>query len=194
MADTLANTDQSRRDPANSLQSSLRASILEHIFIGEVGRALWCAGVKDFEILRGEVDAKGHDLVIECCGIVRHIQLKSTYHGSKVDEVTVSLDLQRKRSGCVVWLEFDAISMTLGPYHWLGGAPGEGLPRLGDKVAQHTRARRTVDGVRVRSPRLNHRVVKKTKFTRFADIAGLVRAMFGELDGSRTPASQQQVG
>jgi hypothetical protein len=184
MADAPAKADQTPGDASNSLQSSLRASILDHIFIGELGRALWCAGVKDFEILRGEVDAKGHDLVIECNGIVRHIQLKSTYRGSRVDEVTISLDLQRKRCGCVVWLEFDATNMTLGPYLWLGGAPGDPLPDLGDKVAQHSRARRTVEGARLRSPRPNHRVVKKTRFTRFADVDGLVAVMFGPLDGS----------
>jgi hypothetical protein len=187
MVDTLADTVPNRRDASNSLQSSLRASILEHIFIGELGRALWCAGVKDFEILRSEVDANGHDLVIECQDVVRHIQLKSTYHGSSVDEVTISLDLQRKRCGCVVWLEFDSQRMTLGPYLWFGGNPGDPLPSLGDKVAQHTRARRTIEGAAVRSLRPNHRVVKKSKFTRFADIDGLLRVMFGPLEGSRPP-------
>lgn len=173
-------TPTARPDPSNSLHSSLRASILEHIFIGELGRALWCAGVRNFEVLRSEVDAYGHDLVVECSGIVRHIQLKSSHEGSHVAEVTLSLDLQQKNCGCVIWLEFDE-RMKIVSYRWFGGIPGEPLPSLGDKIATHTRGRKIAEGGPIRSPRPNHRVVKKSRFTRFEQIDQLLCAMFGPL-------------
>lgn len=134
----------------------------------------------NFEILRSEVDANGHDLVIECNGCVRHIQLKSTYRGSTVDQVTASLDLARRPCGCVVWLEFDS-DMKLGPYLWFGAGPGHPLPPLGDKVAHHTRGRRTEQGTVSRSPRPNHRVLRKNKLSKFDRIEDLVQAMFGPI-------------
>ncbi len=162
---------------ANSLRSSLRANILEHIFIGELGRTLWCAGATDFEILRSEIDAKGHDLVVECGGVVRHIQLKSSHRGSSVRTVTINTALLSKPSGCVIWLEFDA-TMTLGPYRWFGAAPGLPLPALGDRIARHTRGRRDQQGVLGRLPRPGHRVLRITQFRTFQGIDQLVEAMF----------------
>ena len=42
-----------------SLHSSLRAQILEHLFIGEVLQTMWQMGYSDMEVLRGEVDTGG---------------------------------------------------------------------------------------------------------------------------------------
>ncbi len=175
-----ANDISCQPDASHSRQSSLRASILEHIFIGEVGRTLWCAGIRNFEILRSEVDASGHDLVIECNGIMRHVQLKSSFTESSTRNVDISVELGRKPSGCVVWCVFDAVTLKLGPYLWFGAEPGKRLPPLGDKITRHTRGR-TKAARPERSLRINHRVLSKTKFQRFDSIEPLVEALFGNV-------------
>ena len=173
----------SRPDASHSRQSSLRARILEHIFIGELGRALWCAGIRDFEVLRSEVDASGHDLVIECSGIMRHVQLKSSFAHSNTRSVDISLKLANKPSGCVIWLEFDEQSLRLGPYRWFGAEPRQPLPALGDKISRHTRGRTT--GADPQRPlRPAHRVLRKAQFRTFDSIEPLVEAMFGHCASS----------
>ncbi|MFE3835591.1 hypothetical protein [Pseudogemmobacter sonorensis] len=58
----------------HSRNSVLREIILEHLFVGELLRHLWRAGVTDAEILRSEFDAGGHDLVLSRDALTRHIQ------------------------------------------------------------------------------------------------------------------------
>jgi hypothetical protein len=65
-------------DASHYLQSSLREKLLEHLFIGELVQELWKQGRRDIEILRGEIDFAGYDLVLECNGVLRHVQLKSS--------------------------------------------------------------------------------------------------------------------
>src|SRR5947208_3563372 len=100
--------------------ASLRASIIDHLFLGQLLRCLWAQGFRAIELLRAEVDAAGYDILIECNGIGRHIQLKSSYDGARTDRVPVNSALALKPSGCVVWIRFDPETMRLGPYLWLG--------------------------------------------------------------------------
>jgi hypothetical protein len=162
-------------DAAHSRQSSLRASILEHVFIGEVGRALWRAGIRNFEILRSEVDASGHDLVIECNDMMRHVQLKSSFTDSNTRKVDINLALADKPSGCVIWLVFDPATLKLGPYLWFGAGPGARLPALGDKISRHTRGHANA----ARSLRPQHRVLSKSRFEKFDNVERLITALFG---------------
>jgi hypothetical protein len=77
------------RDP------SLREKALEHLFVGDLLRHLWCQGITDVEFLTPGVDRDGYDLVLESNGIVRHIQLKSRFRGSSVAEVDVHINLPK---------------------------------------------------------------------------------------------------
>lgn len=61
----------------DSLRSSHREALLEHLFAGEIMRRLWIAGVERLEVLKPQVDDSGYALVLEAGSIVRHIQLKS---------------------------------------------------------------------------------------------------------------------
>src|SRR6476620_10460783 len=63
--------------------SSCLEKVLEHRFLAELTSALWLGGVRDFEVLRSDVDSHGYDLVIEANGILRHIQLKAMVCGGK---------------------------------------------------------------------------------------------------------------
>ena len=58
---------------ADSLFSSYRERVLEHLFVGEVLRELWLRGEHQVEVLRPEVDGAGYDVVLECQSVVRHI-------------------------------------------------------------------------------------------------------------------------
>src|SRR5881396_3207471 len=115
---TLAAQDDERSAVINSAyaaDSSLREKLLEHLFVGELLRTLWRRGARQVELLRAEVDACGYDVVLECNGVLRHVQLKSSYRGAKTNRVNINVGLQRKASGCVIWIMFDPRTMDIGP-------------------------------------------------------------------------------
>jgi hypothetical protein len=49
--------------------------------------------------------------VLEANRIIRHVQLKSSFRGSKVREVDIRL--LRKPGGCILWLEFDRETLAI---------------------------------------------------------------------------------
>jgi hypothetical protein len=117
---------------AHSFDSSLREQALGHIFLGQLLAFMWRNSARDIEVLKSEVDRGGYDVVLESNGIIRHIQLKSSFRGSKVREVDVSTKLLRKPGGCILWLEFDRENLAIERYLLVrrqGGncAPGSGL-------------------------------------------------------------------
>src|SRR6202140_4036957 len=124
---------------AHSFDSSLREQALGHLFLGQLLTFMWRSGVRDIEVLKSEVDRGGYDVVLESNGVIRHVQLKSSFRGSKVREVDVSTKLLRKPGGCILWLEFDPESLAIERYYWFGGKPGTGLPDLGFRVSRHSK-------------------------------------------------------
>ena len=82
----------------HSEHSRYREKLLEHLFIGEVMRHLWCQGVTTAEFLRPEVDSGGYDVVIACRNIIRYIQLKSSYRGAKTARQKITIRLAEKKS------------------------------------------------------------------------------------------------
>lgn len=165
---------------ADSLQSSYRERLIEHLFVGEVLRALWLSGVPQVEVLKSEVDAAGYDVVMECESVVRYLQLKSGRRDGKRPDVGVSLKLAKKPSGCVIWVLFDPDTLELGPFLWFGGAPGAPLPDVsGFKIGKHTKA----DSTGRKAERPNIRLIPKTRFEALSSIAAIVDRLFG-LDGA----------
>ena len=120
------------------------------------------------------MDNAGYDLVIECNGIMRHIQLKSTYKGAKTSRVKINTALTNKPSGCVVWMFFDPETVDLGPFYWFGGSPGGPLPPLGDRVAKHTKG----DAKGVKRQREKIRELTKTSFEILENIDGVADYLF----------------
>ena len=110
----------------HSADSSLREQALGHLFLGQLLAFMWRNGARDIEVLKSEVDRGGYDVVLEANGIIRHVQLKSSFRGSKVREVDVSTKLLRKPGGCVLWLEFDRESLAIERFY---------LRRGGDRAA-----------------------------------------------------------
>ncbi|UPK33588.1 hypothetical protein IVB18_36140 [Bradyrhizobium sp. 186] len=159
----------------HSQDSSLREQALGHLFLGELLAAMWRSDRRDIEVLKGEVDRGGYDLVLESNGLVRHVQLKSSFIGSKVRHVSVGTKLMAKPGGCVIWLEFDADSLKLERYLWLGGDPGQALPDIGSRVARHSKS----NSAGQKTERPMHRQVAKSKFQAVASINQLKDRLFG---------------
>lgn len=162
----------------HSLLSSYREALLEHLFAGEIMRHAWLSGLRRMEVLKPQVDGGGYDLVLESKSVVRHVQLKATFRTSTVRRFTIHTGLSRKPSGCVICMHFDQETLELGPFFWLGGAPGEQLPDLSRfPVARHTKG----DSKGVKNPRPNLRVVPRSAFERVDDVALLAAKLFGPL-------------
>jgi hypothetical protein len=169
-----------RATSIHSTESSLREKIIEHLFVGELLRCLWCKGVRDVEVLRAEVDRNGYDLVIESRGIVRHVQLKASHRRAKTAALNIHINLQAKPSACVIWIQFDPESMALGPYLWFGAKAGQRIQALGDIVARHSKA----NSEGIKSERRNHRVIKRARLETVASLDELVERLFGISPGA----------
>lgn len=154
--------------------STLRERIVEHVFVGDVLRALWRRGVTDVEILRPEFDAHGYDVVMNRGPIVRHVQLKTQAAG----KVSVGRALAEKPSGCVVWIALNKETLELGPFLWFGGLPGERLPDISN-YPNPKRATHNAGGVR--PIRKNHHVLPPAAFTKLKSIDEVVVRLFGDL-------------
>lgn len=162
----------------NHVSSSLE-KVLEHRFVAEITRILWMRGVRDFEILRAEVDAHGYDIVIDAGSTLRHIQLKAMIAGGARGDVGVNIRPATKPSGCVVWMNYDPATLMIGPFMWFGGPPGEPLPDLGDRVARHSKG--NVLGLKL--VRAQHRLVAGTRFEKIGSFELLVDRLFGAGEG-----------
>jgi hypothetical protein len=108
--------------------------------------------------------------------MVHHIQFK-TGTGKKPDDVSVALALADKPSGCVIWLRV-AADLQMGPFFWFGGEPGEPLPKIAH-FPNPLRPTRNKQGQR--PARLNHRVIRASKFQILASIDDVLAALFGPL-------------
>jgi hypothetical protein len=165
----------SETDASHYAESSAREKLVEHVFLGELLRGLWRKNVRDLEILRPEVDSGGYDLALEYRGVVRHIQLKSSHRDAKRAAITANVKLIDRPSACILWIYFDSETLLLGPFLWFGGAPGERIPPLGEKVATHTKH----NADRQKGLRLGHRVVAKSRFVRLDTIDAVIEKLIG---------------
>jgi hypothetical protein len=180
--------DRALRTAARSVRRELETRLAELCKTeGSLGRAEVQAAERMLETdpatLAGAAAALrrgGYDLVLECNRVLRHVQSKSSYRGAKTSDVAVNLKLARRHSGCVIWVLFDQDTLQLGPFLWYGGAPGEPLPHLGDKVARHSKA--NAQGRKTERPNL--RVVARRLFVSLASMEEVVTALFGPCEGS----------
>jgi hypothetical protein len=167
---------------ATYLKSTFYQQLVEHVFIAEVLQEAWFGFDQVVEVLRAEVDASGYDVVFECGGVLRHIQLKTSKRDGKRKSVNVNIALANKPGGCVVWLlrEDDRTTRRVGlAYLFFGGMPGEKLPALdGFGVGKHSKG----DSTGKKSKRPAIRLIPKTKFTKVESVRELVEKLFGLTD------------
>src|ERR1700704_6006719 len=151
---------------AHSSDSSLREQALRHVFLGQLLTFMWRTDARDIEVLKSEVDRGGYDVVLESKGVIRHVQLKSSFRGSKVREVDVSTKLLRKPGGCILWLEFDPESLAIERYYWFGSKAGNALPDVGERISRHSKGNSEGE----KNERPIHRVLTRGRFEALANI------------------------
>ena len=161
------------------LRSTFYEQLVEHVFISELLQEAWFGFKETIEVLRSEIDAAGYDIVLECNGFIRHIQLKTSDVSATTSQQKVNVALAGKPGGCVIWVlrveDPDARRVALS-YRFFGGAPGKPLPTLDDfRVAKHTKA--NAQGVKLERPAI--RLVPKGKFVAIADTRELLARLFG---------------
>jgi hypothetical protein len=154
--------------------SSAMERVAELAFLSELVQEAWFVRRQIVDVLHSSVDAFGHDVVLECGRVLRHVQLKTRRVGGKTSAYKINLNLGDRPSGCVIVHEAESNRVTLS-YRWFGGLPGEPLPPLGDKIAKHSKG--NSKGEKLARPNL--RVVPLTKFTKVPTIADLLTHLFG---------------
>lgn len=165
-------------DPWSGGAAKSREQMLEHQFLAELTRTLMRQGHR-CEVLRAEFDGSGHDVVLECDGVIRHVQLKAMRSDGKRRDVNIHVDLAAKPSGCVIWMLVDPETLLIEGYRWFGGAPGEPLPPLGDRVVRHSRA--NAQGQKAERPDL--REAPKSAFVAIPTMEALIERLFGDEQG-----------
>ena len=73
-------------------ESLFREKMFEHAFLSEILQAAWLRR-QIVNVLRYDVDNAGCDLILECEGVSRHIQLKSSKSGAETSRVDVNIKL-----------------------------------------------------------------------------------------------------
>ena len=162
-------------DPSHYAESSARENLIEHVLLGELLRGLWRKNVRDLEVLRPEVDSGGYDLALEFKGVTRHVQLKSSFTGARRSDITAHVKLLDRPSACILWIFFDPDNLTLGPFLWFGGAAGERIPSMGDRVAKHTKPNAMLE----KADRPAHRVIPKSRFAKLDSIDDVIQKLIG---------------
>lgn len=160
----------------NSIHSSLRESIVGHIFVGEVLRYLWLRGLYGIELLHPAIDQHGYDVVMRLGTVTRHIQLKTLGKYAKTSKFKIQTLLAEKESGCALLITIDPDSLELGPYLYFGGKPGEPLSSLNSyRTAKHSKG----DSNRLKAERPRLRSVPKGAFEKLSSIAEVAQMLFG---------------
>lgn len=155
-----------------SSQSSYREAMLEHLLIGELMRHLWPKRL--LEVCKPQVDQAGYDLILQCDGVLRHVQRKTSKLTAKSAAVDLQVALWERPGACVIWTRFDPETLALQEFWWLG-SPAQPLPALDSLVlAKHTKG--NAKGVKAQRPAL--RKVPKGRFKRLLSVADLVKHLF----------------
>ncbi len=164
-------------DSQRYLRSSFYEKLVEHVFIAEVLQEAWFGLNNPIEVLRAEVDASGYDLVLDCKGVIRHVQLKTSATNQRKPQ-KVNIALAEKPSGCIVWIirnENRSTHRMYLTYRFFGGEPKERLPELaGFRTAKHSKG----DGQGTKAERPSIRVVPGSRFSEEISIRELLHRLF----------------
>jgi hypothetical protein len=163
-------------DPTHDSSSLER--LLELSLMAELTQEAWFGRGQLIDVMHSSVDAFGHDVVLECGRVLRHVQLKSRALAGTTARYKINTRLAERPSGCVVWVGWarrPGSNRLQIEYRWFGGLPGEPLPDLGDVVAKHSKA--NAQGVKL--DRANIRIVNLGRFERLGGVGDLLDRLFG---------------
>ena len=161
------------------LLSNFFEQLVEHAFVSEILQEVYYGRGEVVEVLRSEVDSYGYDLILECNGVMRHVQLKTSRPEARASGQKVHTKLGEKPGGCVIWVirhECPESRRMRLSYRFFGGAAGERLPSLAEfKVAKHNKGDST--GKKKERPAI--RVIPKSRFQGIETTSELVDVLFG---------------
>ena len=168
---------------SNTSNSVAFELMLENLFLSELLQEMWFARGQVVDVLHSPVDAYGYDLVLQCGGVTRHVQLKTKRLTGKTATYKLSTLLYNQPAACVVVLEWDlppgATRLVL-TYRWFGGGPHEPIPKLGEKIAKHTKG----DSQGIKKEKPLHRVIALGKFSKVSSMTDIAMLLFGPADSS----------
>ncbi len=158
--------------------SSYYEKLVEHLFISDILETTWLNGQNKIEVARAEIDNSGYDLVLECNGFIRHVQLKCSAITSSTANQKINIKLADKPSGCVLWIVRD-IDKTTGKFNlkylFFGADAGGKLPELSSfKTARHSRG--NAEGAKGLRP--NIRTIPKGQFNKLPNTKSLIKKLF----------------
>jgi len=154
---------------AESELSHFFEQMTNHVFLADLLQEAWYGFGKRVEVLRGEVDSDGYDVVLECNRKLRYVQTKASQKAPYVD---VNIRLAEKPGGCVVWIfrDLDPKTRRMKLRYLLFGGRAR-LPSLeGMAVGINTRTKKE---------RPNIRRIKRASFEKIADTRELLKRLFG---------------
>lgn len=167
-----------RDKSASFLKSNFFEQLVEHAFISELLQEAWFRYGKTVEVLRSEIDTSGYDLLLECNGVIRHVELKTSGTEARRSFQNINMALAQKPSGCAIWIvreENETENRVNLKYLFFGNAPGEPLPSLETfKIAKHTKG--NAKGFKKERPLI--RQVPKSKFIELSGINELLGKLF----------------
>ena len=172
-ADTEAPSELSATAASSSMEH-----LLEHVVLADLLQEAWFGRGQLIDILHSSVDAFGHDVVLECGQVLRHVQFKARRLDATTSTYKINTRLADRPSGCVVWLGWlrrPSENRVDIEYRWFGGLPGEPLPDIGDVVAKHAKA--NAAGVKLERPDI--RRINLGKFERLDGVPALLQRLFG---------------
>lgn len=163
------------------LLSSFFEQLVEHAFVSEILQEVYYGRGQVVEVLRSEVDSYGYDLILECNGVMRHVQLKTSRPDARAANQKVNTKLAGKPGGCVVWIirHEDPVTRRMRlSYRYFGSERGGPLPSLADfKIAKHNKG----DATGKKKERPGIRLIPKSKFQVIESTGDLVNILFGRL-------------
>jgi hypothetical protein len=151
-----------------SIHSRFFEQMTNHVFLADLLQEAWYGFGKRIEVLRGEVDSDGYDVVLECNGILRYVQTKASQVAREVD---VNMRLAGKPGGCVVWIfrDLDPKTQRMKLRYLLFAGRGR-LPSL-EGMAMGINSR-------TKKERPNIRKIKKASFEKIEDTRELLKRLF----------------
>lgn len=161
-----------------SRDSSSLERLLELALMADLTQEAWFGRGQIVDVLHSSVDAFGHDVVLECGQVLRHVQIKSRASGGTTTRYKINTRLTDRPSGCVIWLGWQRqsdVNRLEMEYRWFGGLPGERLPDLGTTVAKHSKA--NAQGVKLERPGI--RIVPLSRFEKVGSVSELLDRLFG---------------